>query len=157
MTFDGVSPKAMEAYRRLEEMTGGPLRVNSAYRSPEHNAKVGGVKHSQHMDGNAFDFGVSHLNQAERGQLIEQMRAAGFRGIGVYNNALHADVGPERAWGPSYSRDSLPEWAKPHLTADVAHRTPLQPHGDDTMNKMMMLRAMPKFSNALNPEDFRYA
>ena len=37
---------------------------------------------------------------------------AGFRGFGFYDNNMHFDVGGERAWGPSYSRDSIPEWAQ---------------------------------------------
>lgn len=32
------------------------VRVNSAYRSPEHNAAVGGAQHSDHLSGNAIDF-----------------------------------------------------------------------------------------------------
>jgi hypothetical protein len=32
------------------------VRVNSAYRSAEHNAKVGGAPHSDHLSGNAIDF-----------------------------------------------------------------------------------------------------
>ena len=40
-----------------------------------------------------------------------------FRGIGVYDNALHFDVGADRAWGASYSRDSLPAWAAGAVSA----------------------------------------
>jgi hypothetical protein len=32
------------------------VRVNSAYRSPQHNAEVGGASHSDHLSGNAIDF-----------------------------------------------------------------------------------------------------
>lgn len=32
------------------------VRVNSGYRSPEHNAEVGGAPHSDHLTGNAIDF-----------------------------------------------------------------------------------------------------
>lgn len=32
------------------------VRVNSAYRSPQHNATVGGAPHSDHLSGNAIDF-----------------------------------------------------------------------------------------------------
>lgn len=34
---------------------GVPLRVTSGYRSPTHNAEVGGVSNSQHLTGNAAD------------------------------------------------------------------------------------------------------
>ena len=32
------------------------VRVSSGYRSPEHNAEVGGAEHSDHLTGNAIDF-----------------------------------------------------------------------------------------------------
>lgn len=51
------------------------------------------------------------MSQSERVALITQARTSGFKGIGVYDNNLHFDVGPDRAWGPSYHSDSLPGWA----------------------------------------------
>jgi hypothetical protein len=32
------------------------VKINSGYRSPEHNAAVGGAPHSDHLSGNAVDF-----------------------------------------------------------------------------------------------------
>ena len=107
----------MSAWGRLSSMWREPLKVNSAYRSPEHNAKVGGAKKSQHMHGNAFDVDVSHLSRKQRLDLIAKAKQAGFRGVGVYNNALHFDVGGERAWGSDYTRGSLPEWAQQAVSA----------------------------------------
>ena len=37
---------------------GGPITVNSGYRSPELNKKVGGVSNSQHLKGEAADITV---------------------------------------------------------------------------------------------------
>jgi uncharacterized protein YcbK (DUF882 family) len=37
------------------ERLGAPVYVNSGYRCPKHNTKVGGVKNSQHMKGEAAD------------------------------------------------------------------------------------------------------
>ena len=34
----------------------GPIIITSGYRSPEHNAKIGGVNTSQHITGQAVDF-----------------------------------------------------------------------------------------------------
>mgnify|MGYP000848976313 FL=1 len=116
---EGVTPGANAAFASLQTAWGKPLKVNSAYRSPEHNAKVGGAKNSQHTHGNAFDVDVSDLSEADRVDLITKARASGFKGIGVYDNALHFDVGPERAWGPDYHRGSLPAWASGAVTSPV--------------------------------------
>src|SRR5690606_9510833 len=32
-----------------------PIRINSAYRSPAHNKKIGGARNSQHLHGRALD------------------------------------------------------------------------------------------------------
>jgi hypothetical protein len=43
----------------------GPLRINSGYRSPTLNAKVGGSKTSQHCNGEAADFESSSISNPE--------------------------------------------------------------------------------------------
>lgn len=108
--FDNMSPEAMAAWGALTAQY-PDLEVNSAYRDPAHNKRVGGAKRSQHVHGNAFDINARGMTKAQRLKLIEDARKAGFGGIGVYDNALHFDVGPTRAWGPSYKSDSIPAWA----------------------------------------------
>lgn len=117
--FQHVSMPAMASFKALEDAAGFPLKVNSAYRDPEHNARVGGAKQSQHTHGNAFDVDVSGMSTEQRVELIRKARAAGFSGIGVYANSLHFDVGGDRAWGPSYGRESLPAWAADAVTSPI--------------------------------------
>jgi len=109
----GMNPQAVAAYNALLEAYGQPLTVVSDYRTPSENQRVGGAKGSQHMHGNAYDIDTSHLSHDERLALADQAWDAGFRGIGFYDNNMHFDVGDPRAWGPSYSRDSIPDWALP--------------------------------------------
>lgn len=114
--LENVSEEANNAWSALSGSWGGPdLVVKSGYRSAEHNAAVGGAKGSQHIHGNAFDVDVSGMDESQRLELISSARQAGFKGIGVYKNSLHFDVGPSRAWGPSYHADSIPDWAKEAL------------------------------------------
>ena len=82
------------------------LKVSSAYRSPEHNARVGGASNSRHMHGDAVDLvGVNAQNVAA---IVAALQAQGFRGFGYYNNgSLHADMGSRRAWGPDRTAGSL--------------------------------------------------
>lgn len=108
----GMSEAALAAWGRLTDAWGQPLTVNSAYRDPKRNEEVGGAKGSQHMHGNAYDIDASGLSYEDRLRLADAAWEAGFRGIGFYDNALHFDVADPRAWGPSYSRDSIPDWAQ---------------------------------------------
>lgn len=39
----------------LRNFVGAPIYINSGYRTPIHNAIVGGVTNSQHLDGSAVD------------------------------------------------------------------------------------------------------
>lgn len=127
--FANQSAPAMASFKALEDALGFPLKVNSGFRDPAHNAAVGGAKNSQHTHGNAFDVDVSGMSVEQRQEIIRKARAAGFSGIGVYDNALHFDVGGDRAWGPSYGRDSLPEWAAEAVTAPIGD----QPSAWDTV------------------------
>lgn len=117
--FANVSAPAMASFKALEDAIGYPLKVNSAFRDAAHNEAVGGAKGSQHVHGNAFDVDVSGMSVEQRQDLIRRARAAGFSGIGVYDNALHFDVGGDRAWGADYHRGSLPEWAADAVVSPI--------------------------------------
>jgi uncharacterized protein YcbK (DUF882 family) len=95
----------------LREAWGEDLTVNSAYRDPNTNSKVGGAKKSQHMHGKAMDISTAGWDEEKKIKFIKTAREQGFQGIGIYNNAIHIDVGSKRAWGPNYHASSIPEWA----------------------------------------------
>lgn len=122
--MEGLSPAAQEAWRRLTSTWGQPLTVTSGYRDPTHNARVGGARGSQHMHGNALDIDVSGLSPQERIALSDAAKAAGFQGFGFYDNSLHFDVGNPRAWGPSYHRDSVPDWASGWVNQNIGGAAP---------------------------------
>ncbi len=46
---------AEKVFEPLREWTGGPIKVNSFFRSPELNTAIGGVASSQHCKGQAID------------------------------------------------------------------------------------------------------
>ena len=131
----GMSDAATQAWGLLSQNWGQPLSVNSSYRDPAHNARVGGARNSQHTHGNAYDVDVSNLTNEQRIQLANAARQAGFQGFGFYDNAMHFDVGPTRAWGPSYSRDSIPDWARGWAGENVlgGGQSPNQSLANDTM------------------------
>lgn len=107
----GLEPDITTALTNLETAYGTPLNATSGYRDPAKNTAVGGAKGSQHLSGGAVDVDVSGIPIAERQRLIQEAQNQGFTGIGVYDNSLHFDMGPTRAWGPSYGRESVPDWA----------------------------------------------
>jgi len=50
----------------LRARAGGPIRINSGYRSPQLNKKIGGVPTSNHMTGCAVDIRVADMEQLIR-------------------------------------------------------------------------------------------
>ena len=116
-----VNEDALNRLQELRVTLGKPLIVNSAYRSPEHNRKVGGAKASKHLEGTAFDISMANHDPTA---FIAAARKAGFKGIGTYprSNFIHIDTGPARSWGEpfparasSFAPDQPP--AREHLAA----------------------------------------
>lgn len=71
-----------------------PITITSGYRSPKYNAKIGGVKDSQHLRGTAADIKVSGMTPKEVALVIEGLIESGKMkegGIGVYPTFTHYD------------------------------------------------------------------
>lgn len=77
---------------------GKPIVVTSGYRSPEHNAAVGGVKNSYHTLGLAADIRPLNENRSDVSKLqaiCDEMNPHG--GVGFYDTFCHVDIRGERA------------------------------------------------------------
>ena len=87
-----------ELLRRLQAIrtqTGLPVRINSGYRCPAHNKKVGGASGSQHLFGKAADIVIVGLPIAEQRKICEQFFGDG--GIGYAKTYTHVDVRGKKA------------------------------------------------------------
>lgn len=107
-----IDPRSLDMLQRLRDRIGRPLIVNSAYRSPDYNAKVGGKPNSFHMRAMAFDIRMDNHDPAE---FIAAAEACGFMGIGTYprQGFVHIDTRPTPArWGnPFPDRKGTPRFA----------------------------------------------
>lgn len=77
----------------LRVQVGGPVSVNDAYRCPSENARVGGAKASQHMEGKAADLDTGKYNNAQFAALTAKVPAFNKGGIGMYpsQHFVHVD------------------------------------------------------------------
>jgi zinc D-Ala-D-Ala carboxypeptidase len=100
-----INEDALDKLQALRDKLGIPMLVTSAYRSPEHNKRVGGAKNSYHMKGNAFDI---RMENQDPHAFELAAREVGFRGIGYYpkQGFMHIDLGPERTWGKPFPRSA---------------------------------------------------
>lgn len=105
----------------IREAAGGKaITINSGYRSPEHNAAVGGVSNSQHVKGTAADIVVEGTDPLTVGQIAEHfLNKKG--GIGVYQTFTHVDTRTTRSrWdqrsGKQVVVSGWPGWEEPEMT-----------------------------------------
>ena len=129
-----IDERSMDMLQALRTRLGKPLLVLSAYRSPEHNARVGGVKTSQHMLAKAFDISMANHDPA----LFEvHARGVGFKGIGHYPRSgfMHIDsrASPARwndgAWFPERETRFAPEKKSPTIIETLAKPEVMGPGG----------------------------
>ncbi len=71
-----------------------PFIINSAWRSPEHNKKVGGKPNSSHLKGLAVDIKIE--NSRQRFIVLQALIAAGFTRIGIAKTFIHVDGDNEK-------------------------------------------------------------
>ena len=86
-----VDDAIVDLLEQIRAAAGGAVTINSAYRSPAHNAAVGGVSSSQHLYGRAADIVVEGASPLLVGQMAEHyLDRRG--GIGVYRTFTHVDT-----------------------------------------------------------------
>lgn len=72
-----------------------PVIINSGYRTPAHNKRVGGVSDSQHVKAKAADIVV--MNTPAYAVYNEAVKVFDNGGVGKYNNFTHVDTRGYRA------------------------------------------------------------
>lgn len=93
---DGV-PVALLAYlENIREHFGKPVNINSGYRCPAHNARVGGAKRSMHLEGKAADLWIGGVDPQAVYDYADGLIGGGG-GVGDYNTFTHIDVRGYRA------------------------------------------------------------
>jgi len=79
----------------LRDYLGVSIHINSGYRSPEYNKKIGGVKNSYHTKGIAADISVKDYTPKQLAKIVKKLRDEGklqINAIGLYNGFIHVDI-----------------------------------------------------------------
>jgi uncharacterized protein YcbK (DUF882 family) len=79
----------VQRLQKLRDQIGKAIHINSGYRNPNYNKKIGGAPRSYHMRGMAADIRVDGMSTTE---LARQAKIAGFDGVGIYRDFVHVDV-----------------------------------------------------------------
>lgn len=88
-----IDPILLERLDKVREEFGEPIIITSGYRSPEHNAKIGGSKSSQHCLGKACDFKPKKFTKENLDKLYliceKYFKAVGD---GRHRGFIHVDI-----------------------------------------------------------------
>lgn len=91
-----VDTALVELLQKIRDHFGAPITINSAYRTPEYNKKVGGSTYSQHQYGKAADIVVKGVKPAEVAAYAEQLMPS-YGGVGRYATFTHVDTRDEKS------------------------------------------------------------
>ena len=87
--------KLSENLQVLRDYLGVPITINSAYRSLEHNRKIGGALKSQHLFAKAADIVVEGKTPEQVEHVIKYLISVGKMtqgGLKAYDTFTHYDV-----------------------------------------------------------------
>lgn len=92
LLIDTYLVSVLQLYRKE---VGVPVIINSAYRTPAYNEKVGGADRSMHVEGKAIDIQVSGKTPK---QVYDYFDKFWQGGLGLYKTFVHIDTGNKRRW-----------------------------------------------------------
>lgn len=86
-----IDKNLVQLLQKIRNHFGKPITINSAYRTPTHNKKVGGETYSQHLYGKAADIKIVGVTPKEIAKYTETL-IPNTGGIGIYSSFCHIDV-----------------------------------------------------------------
>lgn len=91
---NNMNPEFLVKLDNARTLAGIPFKINSGFRTKEHNSKVKGVKGSSHCLGYAADI---HANEPRaRLLIVSALLRAGFNRIGIAEGFIHVDNDPTK-------------------------------------------------------------
>ena len=93
-----VVPRLVMVLQSIRDHFGKAVNINSGYRTPQYNAKVGGVDQSQHCYGTAADITVKGVDVATVAAYARKIMPD-WGGVGTYQKqgCVHVDVRETRS------------------------------------------------------------
>ena len=85
----------IDKLQKIRTHFNAPITINSAYRNPTHNKKVGGSSNSYHVKGRAFDIVVKDIAPNE---VAKYAQSIGIKGIIRYSWGVHVDSRGTKYW-----------------------------------------------------------
>lgn len=93
-----VAPRLVMVLETIRSHFCAPVVIHSAYRTPQHNAKVNGAAHSQHTYGTAADISIKGVSVSDVAAYARSIMPD-WGGVGIYKEQgfVHVDVREKRS------------------------------------------------------------
>lgn len=91
-----IDSELVAVLQKIRNHFGKAVVITSAYRTPNHNARVDGTIFSQHLYGKAADIKIAGISPEKVGSYIEKL-LPDSGGIGIYSTFTHVDVRKTKA------------------------------------------------------------
>lgn len=91
-----ISRVLVEILEGLREKIGEEIYINSGFRTPNHNKKIGGALLSYHQFGMAADIRAKTKTPKELYNILDKM-LEGWGGLELHDNFMHVDT-REKQW-----------------------------------------------------------
>jgi zinc D-Ala-D-Ala carboxypeptidase len=85
-----MDSKFLEKLDYARHNAGIPFKINSGYRTKEHNLKVGGRIGSSHLKGLAAD--IAYNGSRERYIILNALISVGINRLGIGKSFIHCDI-----------------------------------------------------------------
>jgi N12 class adenine-specific DNA methylase/predicted RNA methylase len=102
---DKIDPTFRTILEATSSRFGMPLTVTSGYRSPQHPVEARKKAPGEHARGTASDISLAGMNEAQRAELVRDLRARGVKRFGLYSNTpnmLHVDLKDQTGGGDAW-------------------------------------------------------
>ena len=86
-----MQEKVVKAADKVREHFGNPTTVSSGIRCTQHNAAVGGVSNSRHLQGKAIDFSVSGFSASQVLPYVQSLPEIRYA-YAINSNYIHMDI-----------------------------------------------------------------
>lgn len=121
-----IDSKLVIMLQQIRDHYNRPVIINSAYRTPAYNKKIGGAARSQHIYGKAADIAINGIEPLNVAQYAE-VECKYIKGIGLYTWGDHVDTRATKSYwdcrsGKEVAVDSFITSDKPALAVPILKR-----------------------------------
>lgn len=120
-----ICDETVKILQAVRDYFGRPVTINSAYRTPTYNKKIGGASKSQHVVGTACDINVKGVPPSAVASYLEAFYPK--HGIGLYPTFVHIDSRGYKVYWLNKGNNVVQSFAKGNLHTQYKAQQPVEP------------------------------